>query len=414
MGACTVRLRHTLFALFLSAIPTTGCDTKPASGESASSPPAKVLREAGLNTIVLTEEAERRLGIETAPVERRELSGFRVVGGEALVPPGLAISVSAPVPGTIHPSTSGTDAGDGETPAAGRRVKRGQVIFLLAPTLPAEAMISLATSRLDAVSAVKAATVEVDAAKTAFERARRLVEEKTGSQRDLDVASARLALAREALRAAEARRQLLDGLEVGGMRNQSTSLRLVSPLDGVLTEIHVGPGQVVAAGASLFAVEAVDPLWIRVPVYAGDADDVDPVRSVRLARLAETDRRPERTARPVAGPPSADPAAATIDLFYEVDNSDGALRPGEKLRVTLPGRTREPSTVIPYSAVVHDVQGGTWVYESTAPRTYVRRRVAVREVRETLAILASGPAPDATVVVAGAAELFGTEFGIGK
>ena len=62
---------------------------------------------------------------------------------------------------------------------------------------------------------------------------------------------------------------------------------------------------------------------------------------------------------------------------------------------------------------MHDAQGGTWVYEQTKPHTYVRRRVDLSRVQGDLAILARGPAPGTVVVIEGAAELFGTEFGAG-
>jgi hypothetical protein len=61
-----------------------------------------------------------------------------------------------------------------------------------------------------------------------------------------------------------------------------------------------------------------------------------------------------------------------------------------------------------------DIHGGNWVYEQIAEREYVRRRVAVRYVSKGTAVLASGPPPGARVVVAGAAELFGTETGFTK
>jgi hypothetical protein len=69
---------------------------------------------------------------------------------------------------------------------------------------------------------------------------------------------------------------------------------------------------------------------------------------------------------------------------------------------------------VPYAAVIHDVHGGEWVYENISPQHYVRRRVEVRRVTDSLAVLARGPAQGAKVVVSGAAELFGTEFGAGK
>jgi multidrug efflux pump subunit AcrA (membrane-fusion protein) len=119
-------------------------------------------------------------------------------------------------------------------------------------------------------------------------------------------------------------------------------------------------------------------------------------------------------AKPVEAPPSANAAAATVDLFYELPNSDGALRPGQRLGVALPLRAEEESLVVPWSAVLHDIHGGTWVYEATGPQTFVRRRVQVRYVVDSMAVLATGPKPGAMVVTDGAAELFGTEVGFGK
>ena len=63
---------------------------------------------------------------------------------------------------------------------------------------------------------------------------------------------------------------------------------------------------------------------------------------------------------------------------------------------------------------MHDIHGGTWLYEQTAERTYVRRRVQVQYVSGTSAVLKEGPKKGTKVVTAGAVELFGTEFGFAK
>ena len=47
----------------------------------------------------------------------------------------------------------------------------------------------------------------------------------------------------------------------------------------------------------------------------------------------------------VIAPPSANPAAATVDLFYEVANDDRALRLGQKVGVTIGVREAEESLV---------------------------------------------------------------------
>ena len=82
--------------------------------------------------------------------------------------------------------------------------------------------------------------------------------------------------------------------------------------------------------------------------------------------------------------------------------------------VALTLKSEAESLTLPWSAVIQDIHGGTWVYEQTGERTYVRRRVAVRYVVDDTAVLAFGPPPGTQVVAAGAAELFGTETGFTK
>ena len=90
------------------------------------------------------------------------------------------------------------------------------------------------------------------------------------------------------------------------------------------------------------------------------------------------------------------------------------LRPGQRVGVTIPLRTPSDSRAIPWPAVLHDIHGGTWVYEQIQPHTFRRTRVQVRYVVDGVAAVAQGPEPGAEIVTAGAAELFGTEFGTGK
>jgi hypothetical protein len=124
--------------------------------------------------------------------------------------------------------------------------------------------------------------------------------------------------------------------------------------------------------------------------------------------------RGSKVAKPVSAPPSADPAAATVDLFYELDNKDASVRLGQRLGVAIPLQEPEESLVAPAAAIAYDVHGGAWVYERLAPQTYARRRVQVRAVIGDDAVLDSGPPPGAQLARTGVAELFGTEFGPGK
>jgi hypothetical protein len=75
---------------------------------------------------------------------------------------------------------------------------------------------------------------------------------------------------------------------------------------------------------------------------------------------------------------------------------------------TLAGVTAQHK-VLPYAAVVYDSNGASWTYVNTAPRTYLRARIAVAAIQGDTAVLTSGPADGTTVVTQGAPELLGAE-----
>jgi hypothetical protein len=77
---------------------------------------------------------------------------------------------------------------------------------------------------------------------------------------------------------------------------------------------------------------------------------------------------------------------------------------------TVAGKKRK---VIPYGAVLYDAKGATSVYVSSAPNTYVREPITVDFIEGERAVLKAGPAAGTAVVSVGAAELYGTETGVG-
>jgi hypothetical protein len=68
---------------------------------------------------------------------------------------------------------------------------------------------------------------------------------------------------------------------------------------------------------------------------------------------------------------------------------------------------------VPYSALIYDPQGRTWVYTSSEPRTFVRQEVIVDFIDGDLAVLTDGPPLGTVVASVGVAELYGTEFEVG-
>ena len=70
--------------------------------------------------------------------------------------------------------------------------------------------------------------------------------------------------------------------------------------------------------------------------------------------------------------------------------------------------------VVPYGAVIYDERGDTWTFTSPRPLTYLRRHITIDFIQGDTAVLSQGPAVGTTVVTTGAAELLGTELGVGE
>lgn len=401
-----------------------GCQ-RPAASAAKSEPPAKVAQTANetrLNTVELTPQAEQRLGLETAAVESRRVARRRTYGGEIALPTGASLVVLAPINGTLKPAK--TD----KLLAVGEKVVKGEPVFLLSPLLsperdvltPAErvayaqAQMQLSQAQVDAEGQLQQAKVQVDAAQIALGRAERLFREQSGTARMVDEARAQLELAQKTYDAARARKELVDSVKLDADGGQAEPLAIPSPRDGIIRAEFAAPGEVVPAGAQLFEVVDLDRVWVRVPVYAGEVAEVSPSAPAQVKGLSEPPGAPGLTARPVAAPPTAVPQAAAVDLYYELENRDGKFRPGQRVSATLTLEAQRDSLGIPWSAVVQDIYGGAWVYEQTAARTFVRQRVEVPYVVDGWAVLSAGPPAGAKIVTAGAAELFGAEFGFGK
>jgi hypothetical protein len=243
------------------------------------------------------------------------------------------------------------------------------------PPQSPEELRRLAEQQVTADGTVKTAQVQLSAARTVLERTTLLAKERAGSERALDDATTAVALAEANLGTAQNQRKLL-GLPVDqALRSKLRMVRVtVSAMELALLDT--------AAAASASAIGS------------------------RTATVM--------TLTPATMPPSTNALGGTADIFYTMEEKEPPTV-GQRVLVQIPvkGGTVKALT-IPWSAVLYDANGGAWVYERTAPLTYVRRRVSLRRVMGANVLLDAGPVLAAKVVHVGAAELFGAEFGIGK
>lgn len=113
-------------------------------------------------------------------------------------------------------------------------------------------------------------------------------------------------------------------------------------------------------------------------------------------------------------PAKVEPVEGSDELFQVTLTPQAAERVGlETAVVRARGKGANERKIVPYSAIVYETNGETWVYISTGELSFVREPIAVQEIEGERAVLSDGPTAGTEVVTVGVAELFGAEHGIG-
>lgn len=382
----------------LAFLVLTACTPAPKAAAPKSEPAAKVenrVKESDLTRVVLSKQAEQRLGIETVEVGESSATRQITIIGDIQAIPGRGIIVSAPASGVVSKFR--------QVLTPGMTLRAGQDLFHLTPMVAPQRDLHL-TLNAD----LESAKARLDNATLQVTRAKQLLRDLAGSQRNVDTAEQEFAQAKAAHDAATQRMKRAESNPL----DADVDMVVTAPAGGILRQVQVAQGQNVNAGAPLFEIVDYSKVWLRVPVYAADVKDLGALDVIRVRDVDGQGQTFE--GRRVAAPPTADPLAATSDIYYEIDNRDNRLRPGQRMSASLPTRSQTNlAKTVPASAILYDVHGGAWVYESEGNSTYRRRKVEILDTNGQRVLLARGLANGIKVVSQGAAELFGTEFGAG-
>ncbi len=259
--------------------------SKPAGAAAA---PAKVEgapKEADLSTVTLTPEAEARLAVAVAPVERKPMPRTALYAGEVTIPSGRLTAVTAPFVGTIQPPPGG-----GTIPEPGATVKKGQPLLVLQVVLTPEAH---ARSRPNSPTPKGRSSrrEQLKIAKEQLDRAEGLVRNRDVPPAALVDAKAQYELAQTNLRNAETNRDALVKV-TGDINSGALNQTIAAPADGTLQNVHVQAGQMVAAGVALFELAGLDPVWVKVPVFVGDFDRLAKDRPAAIGGLVHVPGAP--------------------------------------------------------------------------------------------------------------------------
>jgi HlyD family secretion protein len=255
------------------------------------------------------------------------------------------------------------------------RVKAGEILAELDPTLFG-AQIESNQAQLAAANAnVRSAQASVTTAKQKVERAKKLVSEGIGSQADLDAAQGGWEIAIATVAAARAQ----TGQIAATLKSSKTNLdytRIYSPIDGIVINRAIDPGQTVAASfqAPTLFVIAQDLRKMRVLADIDEAD-VGRLREQMAAEIS-VDAFPgesfKGTVSQVRFSPVAQSGVVTYAAVIEVENPEVKLRPGMTATVTIRtaearGVTRLPNAALRFKPTPKRDKDGKPAAQETLP-----------------------------------------------
>lgn len=240
-----------------------------------------------------------------------------------------------------------------------------------------------------AQAAAAAAGAELALAQSEFERARELHGRRFISASALDAR-------RTALRAAEMRHRQLQA-QAAAAGNQASYTVLHADADGVVTASLAEPGEVVAAGQPVLRLARPDEREVLIHVPENLALAFAPGTPARVSPWAQPEREYAARVREVS--PAADAATRTYALRVAVAGADDALPLGATASVAF-ARAETAGLLLPLAAVTRDQDGAAIWVVGEDDRVH-RRAVDVAQWREDGALLRSGLAQPARVVLAG-------------
>ncbi len=244
-------------------------------------------------------------------------------GFECLIQPMMVLKLGTPVPGVIHEVLVDR----------GAEVKKGDVVARLESGVETAA-VELAKARAENYTSVESARARLEFLERKSDRMARLRKGDNVALSTADEASTAARVAESELHEAEINLNLakLDLERTSEVLKQRT---IRSPIDGVVVERSLGPGEYIFEQAHLLTVSQIDPL--RVEVYV----PLSQFGKINTGMKAEV--FPEE---PVGGKYSAvvtivdkvfDAASGTIGIRLELPNPDHKLPAGLRCHVRFAG-----------------------------------------------------------------------------
>jgi RND family efflux transporter MFP subunit len=253
-----------------------------------------------------------------AAAQERPTSDF-----DCLIQPKMLLKLGAPTPSLI--SEVLVDRGT--------LVKKGDIVARLESSVE-KATLDLAQARAADDSAVVSGRAKVDFQRRKEDRAAQLKKVESIALSAADEAETGARVAESDLRQAEANLRLaqIDMARSAALLNLRT---IRSPIDGVIVERTLGPGEYAFDQSHLITIAQIDPLVVDVFVPLSEFGKIKTGMSAEVIPEQPVGGRYQATVTVVDK--VFDAASATIGVRLELPNPDYALPAGLKCQVRFPG-----------------------------------------------------------------------------
>ncbi|WP_210411821.1 efflux RND transporter periplasmic adaptor subunit [Noviherbaspirillum sp. UKPF54] len=279
----------------------------------------------------------------------------------------------------------------------GTPVKKGDLLFVI-DQKPYSTALAQAKANLQ-----QARASHLNSEQT-LARFRKLIDSRAISQQDLEGAIAKERADAASVLSGEAQvRQAQLNLDYTAIR---------SPRDGLISRALIKPGGLVVASSTLLTT-----VYSQDPIYVGFTISEEKLAELQKQfNLRDERKSPDFKLKLIDGSDyrysgklnfvdaAVDPRNGTLPVRVVVPNPDGDLRPGQFMRVIVPGRSNPNAILVPQKAV-QEIQGKRSVYVVGPDNKAMSRDIVANQRIGNDWLVEQGLKPGETVIVEGIAKV---------
>lgn len=257
----------------------------------------------------------------------------------------------------------------------GEKVQKGQLLAVIASADLAERRSELLT-----------AEYRLSAAQTAYQREKRLWEERVSAEQDFLQAQVQL---REAEISARNARQKLVALNAQPNSGALNRYELRAPFAGTIVEKHITAGEAIAAEANVFTLSDLSTVWAEMAVPAQHLNDVRVGRqaTVKAAAFDSTSQGKISYVGALLGEQTRSAPARVV-----LPNPNGTWRPGMFVSVIVDAGPQSVPVAVA-SEALQTIDGSSAVFVAT-PRGFVAQPVKTGRKDDRVVEIVSGLSAD--------------------